>query len=218
MIVRHLKTQIEERLDKGKVIVLIGARQVGKTTLTQELLRNYSPQKVVVYNGDHLEAQKLSKMNSAQIKALVADSQCLLVDEAHKINRIGDITKALIDDLGSKLQIILTGSSTINLIDNTTEPLTGRKRVFELYPISVSELGYSPVELQNQLSTILRFGLYPEVVNEAGLTAKQDALLELAESSIYRDVLDVTGDSSFGRFGGLVALFGSEYRPNFEHQ
>lgn len=203
MIVRHLQKQVEERLNKGKVIVLIGARQVGKTTLTQELLRNYPPEKTVIYNGDYLEAQKLSKMSSTQIKALVADSQCLLIDEAHKINRIGDIVKALIDDLGDKLQIILTGSSTINLIDNTTEPLTGRKRVFELYPISVSELGYRPSELQNQLPTILRFGLYPEVVNEQGLAGKQDALLELAESSIYRDVLDVTGARASG---DLVAL------------
>ena len=141
MIVRTLYQQIRNRLGKGKVIILIGARQVGKTTLVQEFLKDYDSKKTVVLNGDNLEAQKLSKMNSTQIKAMVATAQCLLIDEAHKINRIGDIIKSLVDDLGSKLQIILTGSSTINLIDSTTEPLTGRKRVFEMYPISLEELG-----------------------------------------------------------------------------
>lgn len=203
MIRRHLQQQIESRLNKGKVIILIGARQVGKTTLTKELLRHYDSDKTVVYNGDNLEAQKLSKMDSAQIKALIANNECLLIDEAHKINRIGDIVKSLVDELGGSLQIILTGSSTINLIDSTTEPLTGRKRVFELYPISLGELDLKAFDLMEQLPTILRFGLYPEVVNESGLADKQEALIELAESSIYRDVLDVTGARASG---DLVAL------------
>ena len=131
MITRYLQEQIEERLDKGKVIILVGARQVGKTTLTQELLKHYNPAKTVIYNGDNLEAQKLSSMESPQIKALMQGAECLLIDEAHKINRIGDIVKSLIDDLGQKIQIILTGSSTINLIDSTQESLTGRKRVLK---------------------------------------------------------------------------------------
>lgn len=203
MIDRYLKQQIENRLGKGKVIILIGARQVGKTTLTKELLKHYDPNKIVIYNGDNLEAQKLSKMSSSQIKGLVAGGHCLLVDEAHKINRIGDIIKSLVDELGDRLQVILTGSSTINLIDSTTEPLTGRKRVFELYPISLGELDLAPAELEAQLPDILRFGLYPEVVNEDNPADKQEALTELAESSIYRDVLDVTGARASG---DLVAL------------
>ena len=203
MITRHLQKQVEARLNKGKVIILVGARQVGKTTLTKELLKHYDSRRTVIYNGDNLEAQKLSKMESSQIKALVANSQCLLIDEAHKINRIGDIVKSLFDDLGGNLQIVLTGSSTVNLIDSTTEPLTGRKRVFELYPISLSELNLSPQEIMAQLPIILRFGLYPEVVNESNLADKQEALMELAQSSIYRDVLDVTGVRASG---DLVAL------------
>ena len=203
MISRHLQQQIENHLGKGKVIILTGARQVGKTTLTKEVLKRYDKAKTVIYNGDNLEAQKLSRMESAQIKALLAGAECLLIDEAHKIDRIGDIVKSLVDDLGKQLQIILTGSSTINLVDSTTESLTGRKRIFELFPISLSELVLSPPDLQAQLPTILRFGLYPEVVNENGLADKQEALVELAESSVYRDVLDVTGARASG---DLVAL------------
>ena len=203
MIGRYIKRRIESQLDKGKVVILIGARQVGKTTLTKELLKKYDDGRVVVYNGDNLEAQKLSKMEAVQIKSLVAGSDCLLIDEAHKINRIGDIVKSLVDELGDKLQIILTGSSTINLIDSTTEPLTGRKRVFELYPISLGELNLPPAELAGQLPTLLRFGLYPEIINEQAAADKQEALMELAESSIYRDVLDVTGARASG---DLVAL------------
>lgn len=203
MIKRFLETEINQRLGKGKVIVLVGARQVGKTTLTKQLLINYDSNKTVIYNGDNLEAQKLSKLDSSQIKAKVVGQDCLLIDEAHKINRIGDITKSLVDEFGSSLQIILTGSSTINLIDSTTEPLTGRKRVFEMYPIAVSELNLSPSQLVGEIKEILRYGLYPEVVNEGNSASKQEALLELAESSIYRDVLDVTG---LRASGDLVAL------------
>ena len=203
MITRYLQKQIESYLNKGKVIILTGARQVGKTTLTKEILKRYDKSRTIIYNGDNLEAQKLSRMDSAQIKALVGTADCLLIDEAHKINRIGDIVKSLVDDLGQDLQIILTGSSTINLIDSTTESLTGRKRVFELFPISLSELDLNPPELAVQLPFILRFGLYPEVVNETALADKQEALMELAESSIYRDVLDVTGARASG---DLVAL------------
>lgn len=203
MIDRYLTKQIKTRLNKGKVIVLIGARQVGKTTIAQKLLQEYDSTKTVIYNGDNLEAQKLSKMESQQIKSLVVGSQCLLIDEAHKINRIGDIIKSLVDDLGKDIQVILTGSSSINLIDNTHESLTGRKRVFELHPISLSELNSTPVQIKNQLPNLLRFGMYPEVLNEDSVATKQEALLELTQSSIYRDVLDVTGVRASG---DLVAL------------
>ena len=203
MIKRYLQPEIEARLGQGKVIVIVGARQVGKTTMTDQLLTNYKPTETLTFNGDNLEAQKLSKMTSDQIKQQVAGRKCLLVDEAHKINRIGDITKSLVDEFGAKLQIILTGSSTINLVDQTAEPLTGRKRLFELYPIAISELGYNQDRLADSLGDILRFGLYPEVVNETTATGKEDALMELAQSSIYRDVLDVTGARASG---DLVAL------------
>ena len=203
MISRYIESEIKTRLNRGKVIILTGARQVGKTTLTDKLLEEYPVAKTVSFNGDNLEAQKLSRMSSDQIRAKVEGQQCLLIDEAHKINRIGDITKSLVDELGDKLQIILTGSSTINLIDQTSESLTGRKRVFELYPIAIGELGYNPDELTAALPLILQFGLYPEVVNEAAPGDKKEALWELAQSSIYRDVLDVTGTRASG---DLVAL------------
>ena len=204
MIGRYLETKIENQLNKGKVIVLVGARQVGKTTLTQKLFKHYDPQQTVVFNGDNLEAQKLSKMDSHEIKALVRRARLLLIDEAHKINRIGDITKSLVDEFGHQLQIILTGSSTINLIDQTSESLTGRKRVFELYPITLAELKLLPADrLSQALDDILLYGLYPEVINAINPTDKQEALLELAQSSIYRDVLDVTGVRASG---DLVAL------------
>ena len=203
MIKRTLQPVITERLGRGKVIVLVGARQVGKTTLTQELLKKYKPARVLVYNGDNLEAQKLSKLESSEIKLLVEGHDCLLIDEAHKVNRIGDITKSLVDEFGDKLQIILTGSSTINLVDRTTEALTGRKRLFKLFPISAGELGLSNADLLSELKKILIYGLYPEVVNETRAQAKQEALLEITESSLYRDVLDVTGTRASG---DLVAL------------
>ena len=203
MIKRSLEPIIAKRLGRGKVIVLVGARQVGKTTLTNKLLKQYKTAKTLIYNGDNLEAQRLSKLDSSEIKLLVEGYDCLLIDEAHKVNRIGDITKSLVDEFGTKLQIILTGSSTINLVDRTTESLTGRKRLFKLFPISVKELGLSGARLLSELKNILLYGLYPEVVTETGAQAKQEALLEITESSLYRDVLDVTGTRASA---DLVAL------------
>ena len=204
MVERYLKSRIKRQLWKGKVIVLVGARQVGKTTLVEEIFRDQkqSP-KTVTFNGDDLEAQKLSKMDSGQIKKAIGGAELLLIDEAHKINRIGDIVKSLVDDYGQDLQIVLTGSSTINLIDKTAESLTGRKRVFELHPITLSELPINIPEIRESLDQILLYGLYPEVINASDPEDKKDALVELAQSSVYRDVLDVTGIRASG---DLVAL------------
>ena len=204
MVERYLKQKIKNQLNKGKVIVLVGARQVGKTTLIEEIFADSknNPQ-TVVFNGDNLEAQKLSKMTSDQIKRKVGKANLLLIDEAHKINRIGDIVKSLVDDYGKSLQIILTGSSTINLIDKTAESLTGRKRVFELFPITLAELPLDILEIKKNLDQYLLYGLYPEVINAKTAEDKQDALVELAQSSVYRDVLDVTGIRASG---DLVAL------------
>ena len=204
MVERFLRSKIKKQLGKGKVIVLVGARQVGKTTLIEEIFAEAKQTpKTVVFNGDNLEAQKLSKMSSQQIKQAIGDSNLLLIDEAHKINRIGDIVKSLVDDYGAKLQIVLTGSSTINLIDKTAESLTGRKRVFELYPITLAELPLDILEIKQNLNQLLLYGLYPEVINATDAEDKKDALVELAQSSVYRDVLDVTGIRASG---DLVAL------------
>ena len=161
MIKRQIQAEVIDRLNKGKVIVLVGARQVGKTTLTNQLIASYPKGKTLVYNGDNLEAQKLSKMSSSEIKSQVAKCRCLLIDEAHKINRIGDITKSLVDEFGDQLQVILTGSSTINLVDKTAEPLTGRKRVFELHPIALAELNYSPQKIANSWEDIFTVRALP---------------------------------------------------------
>lgn len=203
MIERKITEQILSRLGKGKVIILVGARQVGKTTLTRTLTAQYSSENVLTLNGDDLEAQQLSKKPSAEIDQLFSDYGCILLDEAHKINRIGDIVKSLVDKYGNELQIILTGSSTINLVDKTSEPLTGRKRVFELYPFITGELDLHGEALKAALPELLVYGLYPEVINADEQQDKQDAILELARSSLYRDVLDVTGARASG---DLVAL------------
>ncbi|MEM6997289.1 MAG: ATP-binding protein [Patescibacteria group bacterium] len=203
MFLRKTLDLITSRLNKGKVIILIGARQVGKTTLTKDLLALYPAGKTLVLNGDNYEAQRLSKMEGHEILELIADYDCLLIDEAHKVSRIGDIIKSMVDHYGKDKQIILTGSSTVNLIDSTTEPLTGRKRVFELYPISLPEYAPEGLESSQELHQLMLYGLYPEVLNEDDPQDKLDALMELAESSLYRDVLDVTGARASG---DLVAL------------
>ncbi|MCA9325468.1 ATP-binding protein [Candidatus Saccharibacteria bacterium] len=203
MINRQITDSIRQRLNKGKVIILVGARQVGKTTLTNQLIADYPAEQVFSITGDDFETQRLTKMPASEIEALIEPYTCILLDEAHKVNRIGDIVKALVDKYGDQKQIILTGSSTIGLVDKTSEPLTGRKRVFELYPLSTNELELYGEALRSRLPELLTYGLYPEVVNACDEIDKRDAILELARSSLYRDVLDVTGARASG---DLVAL------------
>ena len=204
MFKRNLKEPIEKRLGKGKAIIIIGARQVGKTTLTKELIKPYDRNSVLILNGDTLEAQRLSKQDFPTLMERFGKYDCVLIDEAHKINRIGDIAKSIIDEFGKDMQLIMTGSSTVNLIDKTSEPLTGRKRVFELYPISLDEyLGPRDDLDEEEFEMLLRYGMYPEVLNGEDELDKQDAIMELAESTLYRDILDVTGARASG---DLVAL------------
>lgn len=197
MLDRQLLPRIDSRLDKGKVIILLGARQVGKTTLIKQLVGRYPTSSVLMLNGDDFEIQQLSKKTKDTIRQMVSGYKCVVVDEAHKVNRIGDIIKSLVDDLGAKVQFILTGSSSVNLLDQTSEPLTGRKRVFELFSFDLKEA--PPQDLESRII----YGDYPEVYNADNPSDKQDAILELAESSLYRDVLDVTGARASG---DLVAL------------
>ncbi len=128
MIIREIKTKIIQDLFKGKVIILAGARQVGKTTLISDILADRPA--VIRLNGDDpRDAQHLTSKSFQELDQLFRDSQIVYIDEAQKIPNIGTTLKLLVDNYSSKKQIIATGSSSLNLLSNTQEALTGRKFV-----------------------------------------------------------------------------------------
>lgn len=190
MIRRNLQKVIESYLFKGKAILITGARQVGKTTLANELARS-SGKSCVFWNCDEPDVEEyLNRPSSTELKHRIGDKELLIIDEAQRIQNIG-ITLKLITDNLSHLQVIITGSSALGLRDSIHEPLTGRKLEFHLHPIAFSELADygSEQEEIRLLEQRLIYGMYPEII----LTTldKQKLLTELAGDYLYKDILSL---------------------------
>lgn len=188
MIKRYISKQIEKRLFRGKVIILIGARQVGKTTLINNLLKHI-PEKQLVINGDEADSFFWAiEPTAAKLKILIGDHKIVFIDEAQRITNIGIIMKLIIDNI-SGVQVIATGSSALEMKSLMNEPLTGRKYEFHLFPISFSEMVHHSnlLEETKMLHQRLIYGSYPEVLTHP--EDNQKLLNMLAGSYLYKDIL-----------------------------
>lgn len=192
MLHRKLFERLKNQCFKGKLISLIGPRQVGKTTLLQ-YLQNQLKVKSVWLNAD--EADVLSILTNAStstelLQVVGQATKLVIIDKAQQVPNIGLKLKLLYDNF-PEIQVIVTGSSAFDLQNNMNEPLTGRKRTFDLYPISFSELveNTSILEAKRQLETRLIYGSYPDVVNHIG--EEKEVLLELANSYLFKDIFKI---------------------------
>ncbi|MEM7332013.1 MAG: ATP-binding protein [Chloroflexota bacterium] len=192
-IARLLQSQLEQALLPGKVIVLYGPRQVGKTTLVHDLIERTSPSGKFI-NADELSyREQLGSQNLQKLNELVEGVDLLIIDEAQRVSNIGLNLKILID-ANPKLTIIATGSASFELANKINEPLTGRKLTFNLYPISYPELRNTigTFEAKSQLERWLIWGGYPEIVTtRPQLRAR--LLDELVGSYLFRDLLELEG-------------------------
>lgn len=189
LIQRSIEKSLKERLFKGKIIVLYGARQVGKTTLVKKILADFDSSSGY-FNCEEVSAQDgLAVADSRKLHAFLGNHKVVVLDEAQYIPDIGLKLKLLIDTFPD-LQIIATGSSSFELADKTAEPLTGRAFHFTLYPLSFEEITASGHLLTSDedIEAILRFGSYPEVF---GLPEEQaeERLNALASAYLYKDTL-----------------------------
>lgn len=187
MIKRRLEQLITPRLFKGKAIVLTGPRQVGKTTLLRMMMAE-TDKKTLFWNCDEPDIrQKLSNPTSTQLKADTAQADLVLIDEAQRVQNIGITLKLLIDNFPEK-QIIVTGSSALQLSNSINEPLTGRKYEYNMLPFSSEELidDHSDTEEKRLLERRMVYGMYPEVVNLPG--DERETLSNLVNSYLYKDV------------------------------
>jgi uncharacterized protein len=187
MILRYIHNTIQQRLGDKKIVVLLGARQVGKTSLLKNMI--VQKENAVWLNADDAVVQTLfENFSVAGFTSFVGNTNLVIIDEAQQLPDIGIKLKQLYDNNVS-FQIIVTGSSAFELRNKTNEPLTGRKWEYHLYPFSFSELAKNtntPQEIQ-QLETRLLFGNYPEVVVNAG--DEKERLQTLTDSYLYKDVL-----------------------------
>lgn len=188
MISRIIQNQLRQRMGKGKAILLVGPRQVGKSTLLRTI-QDEQRQETLLLNCDEPDIRrKLENVSSDQLKALIGKNTLVLIDEAQKVDNIGLTVKLIVDNL-AQVQVVATGSSAFELRNKTNEPLTGRKFEFNLYPFSVAEMvnNHGMLTEERMLEGRMIFGLYPEVVNELG--HEQEHLLELINSYLYKDIL-----------------------------
>lgn len=190
MIQRTLKEIIDNQLYKRKAIVLIGARQVGKTTLLEQITQS-SKQPVLMLNCDEMEARSLlENTNTAKLKLLIGNNKLIIIDEAQKVSNIGQTLKLIVDNF-KDVQVIATGSSAFELHNRLNEPLTGRKLEYHLFPISSAEIiqTYGLLEERKTLENRLIYGCYPDIITHPEQARKY--IIELTQSYLYKDIFSL---------------------------
>ena len=188
LIKREIQKKIERDLWKRKIVIIYGARQVGKTTLVNQILKKYS-EEAEYYNCEESDvAEGLSAGTSTALKNFFGEKKLIILDEAQKIRDIGVKLKLLIDNY-PEMQIIATGSSSFELANIINEPLTGRFYSYQLYSFSLFELKqiYSETEVNRLLERFLRLGLYPEII-KLGEQEAQKQISSIASNYLFKDI------------------------------
>jgi uncharacterized protein len=185
------KLNISQHLERGKVLILYGARQVGKTTLIRRYLESTTLD-YLLFTGDDLTfATDFAKCDLHLMKKIIAGKELLVIDEAQKIDNIGRALKLVVDHFPA-LYVIATGSSSFDLANQADEPLTGRKNMITLYPISISELlnHYTPYEIEHKLPELLVLGSYPNIITYESEKDKEKRIDEIKNTYLIRDILE----------------------------
>lgn len=190
MIRRQLQDVIEARMFAGKAIIVIGARQVGKSTLFNMVLEGRK-ESALQLNCDEPEVQEmLSAMNTQELRLLIGQNKILVIDEAQRVENIGMTLKRIADNFPD-VQLLVTGSSSFELQNKLNEPLTGRNFEYHLFPLSTGELlnAQGLLSVKQTLESRLIFGSYPDIFNHQD--DAKDLLYNLSNSYLYKDLLNL---------------------------
>ncbi len=190
MIKRQLQKRIESKMFAGKALIVIGARQVGKSTLFKMVLEQHS-EPTLLLNCDEPEVKELlTNINTQDLKMLIADNKIVVIDEAQRVEGIGMTLKRITDNFPN-VQLLVTGSSSFELQNKLNEPLTGRKFEYHLFPVSTKEIydAQGLVAAKQTLESRLIFGSYPDVVSHN--SDAKEILFNLSSSYLYKDLLSL---------------------------
>jgi predicted AAA+ superfamily ATPase len=188
MINRVLSDIVRNRLGSGKAIVILGPRQVGKTTLIRHVLKSRMDDTLWL-NADEEDVRlMLSEASTARLRALIGNKKIVVIDEAQRVHDVGIKLKLITDGI-PEVQLMVSGSSALEIANRINEPLTGRKWEYNLYPISFEEMAlhHGLLDESRLIPHRLVFGYYPDVINYAG--DEREVLTQLADSFLYKDIL-----------------------------
>lgn len=200
--------QVREELEPGKIVVIYGPRQVGKTTLVKQILADFTDNKSLYINADQLKYRHLlQSQDLPTLAGIVKNCRLVVIDEAQRVENIGINLKIMADNF-KKTKFIVTGSASLDLANKINEPLTGRKKTFILYPLSVNELNryFGNFETKTQLERWLIYGGYPEIVLQTNFETRQNLLAEIIGNYLYRDLLDLGEIKKPGKLVDLLRL------------
>lgn len=188
MYTRDLQSIIQERCFQGKAIILLGARQVGKTTLLKKIIQEQQVDALYLNCDEPQTVTALTNCNLRELQMVIGANKFVVIDEAQKVDNIGLTLKLIVDNMPD-VQVIATGSSAFELRNCLNEPLTGRKYEYQMFPISSKEIYQSSgyIDLKGLLETRLIYGSYPDILNHAN--DARELLRMLTDSYLYKDIL-----------------------------
>jgi predicted AAA+ superfamily ATPase len=192
MIKRSLERVLKNRVDYKKAIVVLGPRQVGKTTLITEIASTLTKDYLYINGDDPSIRLAWNNPTQAFINNYIGNYKVIVIDEAQRLENIGLSTKMIID-AKKDIQVFLSGSSSLEIASKVNEPLTGRKWEYRLYPFSWTEIKehFSFAKTTPRLDDFLVTGMYPEVINNP--ENAKEILTNLAGSYLYKDILELGG-------------------------
>lgn len=207
MIQRALEKKLLSDIKPQKVVLLLGARRVGKTVLMEKLIREYGDGVVFLNGEDYATVEMLSARTISSYKQLFQGVKLLAIDEAQNIPHIGNILKLIVDHIEG-LSVIVSGSSSFDLYNMAGEPLVGRSNHYMLYPFSLKELSKeeSGVETMQLLEERLVYGMYPELIHISDFDKKKQYLLEVVNSYLLKDILMIDGIKNSSKMRDLLRL------------
>ncbi|MFZ4413518.1 MAG: ATP-binding protein [Bacteroidales bacterium] len=205
---RAIKDDFLKKMTPNKVLLLFGARRVGKTAFIEHFINDNIIEPVLELNGEDMSTSEILKQRTVEnYKRLMRNHRVLIIDEAQKIQDIGQILKLMVDNIDG-IKIIATGSSVFDLANQLGEPLTGRKITFNLYPLAQME--YSEEENIVQTKSILEerliYGSYPELIKYVSYEEKAAYLNELVNSYLLKDILEHDGIKNSAKMINLLRL------------
>jgi hypothetical protein len=206
-IKRLLESRITAKIQPNKVVLIFGARRVGKTVLMRQLIGNFKG-KVLFLNGEDYDALALlNEQTISNYRHLLDGVDLLAIYEAQNIPEIGSKLKLIVDEVAG-INVIASGSSSFDLLNKTGEPLVGRSTSFLLTPFSQKEIQQKEnvLETKQNLETRLIYGSYPEVVTLTGYENKADYLKDIVGAYLLKDILSIDGIKNSGKMKELLRL------------